>query len=127
MSENKREIESISEVRLMVDLFYEKIRKDNLLKDIFNQIMQDKWPEHLEKMYRFWQTLLLEENTYNGNPFGPHARLPVDKEHFDRWLTLFVATVDENFSGEKAFEAKWRAEKMAIIFQTKIEFFKNSE
>lgn len=127
MSENKREIVSMIEVRQLVDLFYEKIRKDDLLKDIFNQVIQQRWPEHLEKMYRFWQTLLLAENTYNGSPFGPHARLPIDKTHFEKWVKLFVETVDENFIGEKAFEAKWRAEKMAIIFQTKIEFYKHNE
>jgi len=114
-------------VKLLVDTFYEKVRKDDLLKNIFNNVIQDKWPIHLEKMYRFWQTVLLEEHTYSGSPFAPHANLPVNKTHFKRWLLLFNATIDELFTGEKADEAKWRANKMAEIFQLKIDFYnKNS-
>jgi len=35
--------------------------------------------------------------------------------------------VDEQFSGEKAVEAKWRAKKMAEMFQMKIDYYKNKE
>jgi len=123
----KKEILTLDEIKLLVNTFYDKVREDNLLKDIFNNVIQDKWPIHLEKMYRFWQTILLEEHTYNGSPFAPHANLPVNKTHFNRWLLLFNATIDELFTGEKADEAKWRANKMAEIFQLKIDFYnKNS-
>ncbi|HEY9083281.1 MAG: globin [Flavobacteriales bacterium] len=123
----KKEILSLDEVKLLVNTFYEKVRKDDLLQDIFNNVIQDKWPIHLEKMYRFWQTVLLEEHTYSGSPFAPHANLPVNKTHFKRWLLLFNKTIDELFTGEKADEAKWRANKMAEIFQLKIDFYnKNS-
>jgi hemoglobin len=96
------------------------------LAPIFNDKIQDRWPIHLEKMYRFWQTVLLNQHTYNGSPFVPHAKLPVDQHHFDRWLLLFYQTIDENFSGKKATEAKWRAEKMAKMFHHKIEYYKNN-
>jgi hemoglobin len=109
-----------------VDRFYEKIRKDDILADLFNQRIQDRWPEHLEKMYRFWQTILLHEYTYHGSPFLPHANLPVDERHFERWLQLFRNTVDEQFSGSKATEVKWRAEKMAEMFQSKIAYHKKN-
>ena len=49
--------------------FYEKVPKDDLLQDIFNKKIQERWPEHLEKMCRFWQTVLMEEHTYFGSPF----------------------------------------------------------
>ncbi len=123
----KKEILSLDEIKLLVNTFYDKVREDDLLKDIFNNVIQDKWPIHLEKMYRFWQTILLEEHTYNGSPFAPHANLPINKTHFNRWLMLFNKTIDELFTGEKADEAKWRANKMAEIFQLKIDFYnKNS-
>ena len=54
----------------------------------------------------------------------PHARLPVEWKHFDRWLKLFCENIDAQFKGEKAQEAKWRAEKMADMFQSKIEYYK---
>ncbi len=122
----KKEILTLDEIKLLVNTFYDKVREDDLLKNIFNNVIQDKWPIHLEKMYRFWQTVLLEEHTYSGSPFAPHANLPVDKTHFNRWLLLFNATIDELFTGEKADEAKWRANKMAEIFQLKIDFYKKN-
>ncbi|SFC68445.1 hemoglobin [Parapedobacter composti] len=123
--ENKREIIELNDIKLLVDRFYEKVRGDELLKDIFNEVIQDRWPLHLDKMYRFWQTVLLDEITYSGAPFLPHAKLPVDKQHFDRWLLLFNETVDELFIGEKAADAKWRAARMADMFLHKIEYFRN--
>lgn len=122
----KHDIDCLEDIRLMVDTFYAKIREDSLLGDIFNGVIQDRWPEHLDKMYRFWQTILLEEHTYYGSPFSPHARLPVDKAHFDRWMKLFAETVDAHFTGPKADEAKWRAEKMAEMFNIKINYYKNN-
>ena len=61
-----------------------------------------------------------------GSPFPPHAQLPVDQIHFERWLSLFAETLNELFSGEVAKEAIWRANKMAIMFQYKIEHYRNN-
>ena len=121
----KKDITSLEDIKLMVSTFYGKIRQDDLLKDIFNEKIQDLWPEHLEKMYRFWQTVLLDEHTYNGAPFPPHAQLIVEKEHFDRWISLFFSTIEENFEGENAEKAKLQGERMALIFHAKITYFKN--
>jgi hemoglobin len=118
---NQHDILSLEDIKQMVDTFYGKVREDGTLGPIFNERIQDRWPEHLEKMYRFWQTILLEEHTYFGAPFPPHAKLPVGQQHFEKWLQLFHQTVDELFTGEKAEEAKWRGKKMAQIFQVKIE------
>ena len=120
----KKEILTIEDIKLLVDDFYGKVRNDEMLSPIFNERIQDRWPVHLEKMYTFWQTVLLGEHTYYGSPFPPHANLPVNGEHFQRWLELFNSTVDELFSGEKATEAKWRANKMAEMFQLKINHYR---
>lgn len=120
----KQYILIIDDVKLLVNCFYDKIRTNELLEPIFNERIKDRWPEHLEKMYRFWQTVLLGEHTYYGSPFPPHAQLPVGHEHFLKWMELFDSTVDELFTGEKAAEAKWRAAKMAEMFEIKIEHYK---
>ncbi|MEQ6122197.1 group III truncated hemoglobin [Reichenbachiella sp. MALMAid0571] len=118
----KNDILNIEDVKLLVNRFYTKVREDAMLADIFNQRIGDKWSEHLEKMYRFWQTVLLEEHTYFGSPFLPHANLPVEKQHFEQWLNLFNETVNELFSGTKAERAKWQGERMAQMFLSKIEY-----
>lgn len=122
----KNDIQNLVDIQLLVDTFYNKIREDHLLKDIFNNKIQDRWPEHLTKMYSFWQTVLLEEHTYYGSPFVPHAKLPIDLEHFDQWLLLFTKTVDDLFEGEKAEKAKWQGNRMAQMFHSKITFYNNN-
>src|ERR1700712_2790061 len=100
------EILTLADIKVLVDTFYERIRTDALLAPVFNERIRDNWPQHLEKMYRFWQTVLLDEHTYFGSPFMSHAQLPVGHEHFAAWLKLFNKTVDELFTGLKAEEAK---------------------
>lgn len=126
LMEQRKDILTIDDIKILVNSFYAKVREDDLLKDIFKSRIENRWPEHLEKMYRFWQTVLLEEHTYFGSPFSPHAQLPVGREHFDRWLKLFYQTVDECFIGEKAQKAKSQGERMAEMFHYKIEYYKNS-
>ena len=125
MKENQ-DILSIEDIRLLVDSFYTKVRADEKLGPIFESRIGDNWGVHLDKMYRFWQTVLLQEHTYNGSPFPPHAQLPVDVTHFARWMELFTETVDGLFEGEKAKEAKWRAGKMAQMFLSKIEYYREN-
>ncbi|PHR46939.1 MAG: globin [Fluviicola sp.] len=119
MKNTSEEIQSINEITLLVNQFYEKVKQDDLLGPIFEEVINSNWEPHLEKMYRFWETVLLNNHTYHGSPFAPHAKLPISAEHFDRWLELFLTTIDDHFVGEKADEAKWRAQKMAEMFQYK--------
>jgi hemoglobin len=112
----KRDIVAIEDIKLMVDFFYAKGREDDMLSFIFNDRIRDRWSEHLEKMYKFWQTVLLDEHTYFGAPFPPHATLDINYTHYERWVQLFNETIDHLFIGDKAQEAKWRGQKMAQIF-----------
>ncbi len=65
--------------------------------------------------------LLINEGSYTGVPFRPHAGLPISEEHFTRWLNLFNGTVDELFKGPVADLAHSNAERMAEMFLMRIE------
>lgn len=121
-----KDITVIEDIQLLVNTFYGKVRADELLGPVFNSVIQDRWPAHLEKMYRFWQTVLLEEHTYYGRPFPPHAQLPIAQQHFDTWLRHWQETVDSLFAGPKAEEAKWRGDRMALMFLSKLDYYRNS-
>lgn len=123
----KKEIENRADVMTLVDNFYGKVRQDELLSPIFNEAIKDNWPEHLEKMYRFWGSVLLNEKSYRGNPFMPHSVLPITKNHFERWLHLFQGTLDEYFIGKTAEEARWRSGKMAEMFQMNLDYLRQNE
>lgn len=125
MSEIKHDIKTMYDIRSLVDTFYGTVREDDLIGPIFLGKITD-WSVHLEKMYRFWQTILLEEYTYNGAPFPPHATLPIQRTHFDRWLNLWYQTVDSLFQGKVAEEAKWRGERMAGVFLSKLDYLQQN-
>ena len=120
-------ITTIEDIKLLVDTFYSKVQKDPFIGPIFNEKIGNRWPEHLERMYRFWQTILLEEHTYSGSPFPMHKQLPIGKEHFERWMEIFVETTDSLFEGPLADEAIQRAKYMAEMFNYKIEYIRNTE
>jgi len=116
-SEIMTDIVNRENIQTLVNKFYEKVNADKLLGPVFSHV---DWPKHLPVMYNFWSSMLLGDNTYQGNPFQKHIALPIQANHFNRWLELFTNTVNEHFSGEKADEAKARAANIANLFQFKL-------
>jgi hemoglobin len=119
------DISTPEDVRTLVDSFYDKVGRDQLLAPIFNDFAQVDWTTHLPTMYRFWESMLFGAGTYQGAPFRKHAVLPVRKEHFARWLALFVETVNFHFAGPKAEEAKGRAASIADTFAQRMGLLKD--
>ncbi|MBT1709755.1 group III truncated hemoglobin [Fulvivirgaceae bacterium PWU5] len=115
----KKDIENIDDIKYLVDTFYDKVRVDSLLGPVFLARIHD-WQPHLEIMYRFWNAALFGVRGYVGNPFARHAALPLEAEHFEQWINLFYATIDDRFEGLIADEAKRRAMIMAHTFYGRI-------
>ncbi len=113
-----------ADIILLVDRFYDRVRADATLGPIFDGIAKVNWEKHLPKLYDFWDTVLFRANTFRGNLIGAHAQLiptaGMRQELFDHWLTLFRATVAENFSGPKAGHIVRCAEDMANVIYSKI-------
>jgi hemoglobin len=121
MHTTKKDIQNRKDIELLVNSFYIKVNHDALLSPVFNEFAGVNWETHLPIMYDFWSTMLLGNKSYRGNPFMKHIPLPVNKIHFDRWLQLFLETVEEHYVGEVAEEAKTRARNIAGVFQYKLE------
>ncbi len=84
---------SEGEIRILVDSFYEAVRRDDLLGPVFARHVRD-WSLHLPKMYDFWSTVVRRTGRYAGRPFEAHKAIPgLTAAHFDRWLALWEATV----------------------------------
>ncbi len=81
-------------IETLVHRFYARIRGDALLGPVFEARVTD-WDLHLQRMCAFWSSVALMSGRYHGNPVAKHLPLPVDAVHFDRWLALFEATVQE--------------------------------
>jgi hemoglobin len=124
----KPDITSQTDIKVLVDTFYNKVQQNKVLAPIFNDVAKINWDEHLPKMYSFWGSLLLQEHTYAGNPMQIHVELSkittMSLVEFSEWINLFYQTVNELFEGEIASEAKTRAANIARLMQHKIEINK---
>jgi hemoglobin len=116
----EHDISNEQDVKTLVDSFYAKVNRDELLAPIFNDLAQVDWAEHLPNMYKFWSSLLFRDASYQGQPWPKHALLPVNTTHFARWLSLFKQTVQEHFVGPKAIEAMNIAASIADTFQNRM-------
>ncbi|MFZ0663770.1 MAG: group III truncated hemoglobin [Acidobacteriaceae bacterium] len=90
-------------IATLVDTFYGRVRKDELLSPVFDGVIGDHWPEHLAKMKDFWSSIMLSTGRYKGNPLMAHLPIPqMDSEHLERWISLWEMTTSEIFEPDLA-------------------------
>ena len=119
----KKDIHNRNDIIRLVDTFYEKIKTDQVIGFLFNEVAQINWENHLPKMYDFWENVLFFTGNFDGNPMQKHKELhnkcPLSHAHFDHWNEVFRLTVDELFVGEKAEEIKLRAKSISDVIMYK--------
>jgi hemoglobin len=94
--------------------FYEKVRLDEDLGPIFNDVVHD-WTEHRERIGDFWSSVMLASGRYKGNPVVihlMHARR-ITPEMFERWLALWAETTSEMLPGAVAAAMQAKARRIA--------------
>ncbi|PJG86046.1 group III truncated hemoglobin [Conservatibacter flavescens] len=120
----KKDIESRADIELLVQEFYKVVRQDPEIGYIFDYIVENRWEKHLDKMYRFWSSLLLAENSYDGNPMLKHIklheRIPLTYRHFDVWLQIWTNTVNTHFTGLVAQEAIFRGTMIKEMMSSRV-------
>ncbi len=120
----KKDIENRSDIEKLVNRFYEQVIADPTIGYLFNEVARVNWEKHLPVMYAFWENTLFFTGGYSGNPMAMHQQLhrmaALKQEHFQQWNRLFLSSVDELFSGEKAELAKQRALSISTVMQLKI-------
>lgn len=125
MEGSLKDIENSQDIRLLVDEFYKEVVTDDLIGHFFTKVIPLDLDVHLPVMYDFWETTLLGNIKYKGNPMVKHIELsrkePLNPEHFERWLFLWVNAVKENFEGPKAEEAIQRAKLIAGLMKYKVQ------
>ena len=118
------DIQTRKDIELLMKNFYDKVRKDDTIGPIFNDIAKVNWEHHIPIICDFWETLLLDAASYRKNVMEVHfilnRKIPLEEKHFRVWLQLFSGTVDEQFSGKKAEMAKTKAKSIAALMQFKI-------
>ena len=100
---------------LVVD-FYREIVFDDLLEPVFQNVAEVDWAVHIPKLIDYWCQVLLRQPGYTGSILEAHQHVhhrdPLQREHFDRWYTLWAASVDSRWSGPRAEHAKEHAARI---------------
>lgn len=120
----RHDIETRADCDSLVRAFYERALDDPVIGWLFTDVAHLDLEAHLPRIAAFWETILLGARSYSGGAFAPHAalhaRAPLRRGHFERWLWLWRETVDEHFAGARATLAKAHAERVAAAFQTRL-------
>ena len=120
-----QDIASKDDLVVLVNTFYDRVKRDEVIGYIFNAIIGDDWSAHLPIMYTFWNTVLFGAEGYKGQAIGKHIeidrKIPLQEAHFERWISLWKDTVDSLFAGAKAEQIKAKAATMLQLIQFKVE------
>lgn len=121
---SRRDIATRADCERLVRCFYTRALRDPVIGWLFTDVARLDLEHHVPRITRFWETILLGAQTYNGGAFRPHLELntkaQLKRGHFERWLHLWRGTVDELFEGEHAELAKAHAERVAQAFETRL-------
>ena len=125
VSEMKEDIRSRKDIAKLVHFFYRNVRKHQQLAPFFDEFIDD-WPLHKKRFTEFWYSNLFSSKTYKGKTLNAHKAVDNHFEdglkgyHFHIWLQIWNQTIDTYFEGEKAEQAKKRANGMAQCMCSKL-------
>lgn len=122
---SRTDIHGREDIARLVTEFYTRAFADPVLGPIFIDIAKMDLPAHMPIMCDFWETVLFQAGKYGRNAFDVHLTLhqqePLTPMHFQLWLDLWEATVDDLFLGEKANLAKVQANRIAGSISRRLE------
>lgn len=120
----KKDIKNRHDIELIVNRFYGKVMKDELISPFFTDLLKLDMNKHIPVMYDFWENVLFYTGKYEGNPMAKHQVIhglsKLKMEHFQRWLSLFSETVKENFKGKNAKTIVEKAVNIGTVMQVKL-------
>ncbi len=118
-----KDITSRKDIEFLMHTFYRDAFKNPIIGEFFTKVAKIDLEEHIPQITDFWELQLFRKGGYKKNVLQIHKNLSdkrhLEKTHFETWLSLFHATVDNNFKGEKADLIKTRALSIATVMQLK--------
>ena len=117
----KSDIKTRKDLEFLLTEFYKIVPFDAEIGHHFDGV---DLTAHLPIIVDFWEKVLFGKPVYFNNPLEIHQKLheksPLKFEHFNRWVEIFNATIDNFFTGEMAQNAKFRAETIAQSLNNRI-------
>lgn len=113
MVEDVPDLTSRGAIAELVTTFYREIVFDEVLEPVFSEIAEVDWVAHIPVLIDYWTSILLGAKDYRGSIMGVHRHLhdlaSIERDHCDRWYSLWVGCVDERWAGPVADRAKSHA------------------
>lgn len=120
----KKDISERREIEDVLHVFYSKAFADPLIGRFFTEVVPLNLETHIPQITDFWESILFNTQNYRKNVMQVHQHIhglsPIQKQHLDRWVQLFTATIDDMFQGGKAELMKQRALSIATIMNIKL-------
>lgn len=104
-------------IETLVKRFYDRVREDDMLGPIFNDVAKVDWDRHIPLICQFWNSVMLKTQEYRGNPYVKHIMLgemiDIQETHFERWLSLFKQEAIKHLPPEAAGKTIEKASMIA--------------
>lgn len=104
-----------------IDAFYGRVLADPLLAPLFLEVAAINVDEHLGVIKSYWRKMLFRHGDYQRNMMAHHEALHglhyLGAAHFERWLSLYRATLAAGWQGPVARRADHLAVKIAGYMQ----------
>lgn len=111
------DLDTESAIDAFIDRFYARLLCDELLTPVFLDVAHIDLETHLPRIKTYWHKMLLGRRTYRRHMMAVHRRIdqqaPFEAAHYERWLSLFEAVLDETAEGPYALRARLLARRIA--------------
>lgn len=100
-----KDLENRADIEKLVLKFYESVHADPKIAAYFT-MTEERWQNHLTRTINFWENWLFQTGNYHGGLMWAHIEkhmdMPIKTAAFERWLSHWFRTIENNFAGEKA-------------------------
>ena len=120
-----RDLESRADIELLLEDFYRQAFADELIGRFFTEVVPLDLATHLPVIADFWESIVFG-TPYTKNVMAVHQDIhrksAIRKEHLERWVELFTATIAARFEGPRATLMRQRARSVATLMDIKLNY-----
>jgi hemoglobin len=120
----KRDLQNRDDLIQLLDAFYSKAFKDDTIGFFFTEVVPLDLETHIPVIADFWESVIFQSRQYRKNVMQVHQHIhqlsSIKKQHLDRWVELFTATVSDMFEGPNAELIRQRARSIAQLMDIKL-------
>ena len=119
-----KDVSNREDIINLLETFYAKAFKDEVIGHFFTEVVPLNLETHIPVIADFWEAIVFNTQGYRKNVMEVHQHInqlsAIKKEHLDKWVNIFTATVDQMFEGSKAELMKQRARSVATLMDIKL-------